>query len=235
MKPRSSNQTNYALTLVEVLVIIAVLTVVAALFLPALATAKRKSSRIGCVNCLKKIGLAYRVWEGDNGDKYPMFVSTTNGGAMELIATGNVAACFQVMSNELSTPKILHCPEDTEHIETNSFAILASSNISYFIGVDVTNDAAPQAILSGDDNFEIGGVPVKSGILKLSWNSPITWGSERHVLNDLPFWTSKQNKLAGNIGFADGSVNQSFNRFEIYSLKSFLHQTGIVTNRLAIP
>ena len=72
MKPRSSNQTSRALTLVEVLVIIAVLVVVAALLLPVLAITKRKSSRIGCVNNLKEIGLSFRVWEGDNGDKYPM-------------------------------------------------------------------------------------------------------------------------------------------------------------------
>jgi competence protein ComGC len=133
MKPRFSNQRNQALTLVEVLVIIAVLAVIAALLLPALAAAKRKHSRIGCVNNLKEIGLAYRVWEGDNGDKYPMFVSVTNGGAMELVVTGNVLVTFLVMSNELSSPTILHCPEDTEHIGTNSFAMLTSSNISYFV------------------------------------------------------------------------------------------------------
>jgi hypothetical protein len=33
----------------------------------------------------------------------------------------------------------------------------------------------PQMILSGDDNFEISGVPVKSGLLELSSNAPISW------------------------------------------------------------
>src|SRR3974377_1288221 len=102
MKLSSSNQRNRALTLMEVLVIIAALVILAAVLLPALAAAKRKSSKINCVSNLKQIVIAFRIWEGDHDDKYPMFVSVTNGGAMELVATGNVTACFQVMSNELS-------------------------------------------------------------------------------------------------------------------------------------
>jgi prepilin-type N-terminal cleavage/methylation domain-containing protein len=217
MKPRSSNQTNRALTLVEVLVVVAILVVIAAMFLSTLAKAKRKPSRIGCVNKLKEIGVAYRVWEGDNGDKYPMFVSVTNGGAMELAATGNVVLCFQVMSNELSTPQLLHCPEDMAHIETNSFAVLASSNISYFVGLDA-RETDPQALLSGDDNFEIGGVPIKSGLLEISSNTPIAWSAARH-------------KWVGNVLLADGSIQMANNPV----LTNALHQTGLATNRLAIP
>jgi competence protein ComGC len=217
MKPRSSDQINRALTLVEVLVVIAILILVAALLLPALAAAKRKHSRINCVNNLKEIGLAYRVWEGDNGDKYPMFVSVTNGGAMELITTGNVVVCFQVMSNELSTPRILHCEEDTEHIEAYSFAKLASSNISYFINIDAT-ETYPQMLLSGDDNFEIGGVPVKSGLLELSTNTPISWTAKRH-------------KFHGNLAIADGSVQQVTQN----GLRQWIQLSSIATNQLAIP
>ncbi len=218
MKLRFSNQRNHALTLIEVLVVIAVLVVLAAILLPIIAVSKKKSSRINCVNNVKEIGLAYRVWEGDNGDKYPMEISVTNGGSMELIATRNVLLTFLVMSNELSTPRILYCSEDTEHIEAYSFAALTSSNISYFIGADVTNETDPQAILSGDDNFEINGVPVKSGLLELSTNALISWTSARH-------------KFAGNIGLADGSVAQ----VTTSGLQNALRQTGFVTNRVAIP
>jgi prepilin-type N-terminal cleavage/methylation domain-containing protein/prepilin-type processing-associated H-X9-DG protein len=216
MKPRFSNQRNHALTLVEVLVVVAILVVIAAIFLPVLAATNRKSSRLGCVNCLKEIGLAYRVWEGDNGDKYPMGISVTNGGSMEMVATGNVVQIFLVMSNELSTPRILHCPEDMAHIETNSFAGLTSSNISYFVGVDA-RETDPQAFLSGDDHFEIGGVPVKSGVLEISSNTPISWAAARH-------------KFAGNILLADGSV-QTINNA---TLTNWTYQTDLATNRLAI-
>src|SRR5271154_3201932 len=226
MKPHFSNQRNHALTLVEVLVVIAVFAVLAAMFLPAIvSTGHSGRQRINCVNNLKEIGLAYRLWAGDNNDKYPMFVSVTNGGAMELIATGNVAACFQVMSNELSTPKILHCPENTEHIATNSFAVLTNSNISYFVGVDA-RETDPQAFLSGDDNFATDDIPVKSGLVQFTTNANVTWASGRHVLYNAHFWTPANDKFWGNIGLADGSVQQ----LTTGGLQKSLQQTG-----LAIP
>jgi len=77
VKLRFSKQTTAALTLVEVMVVIAVLVIAVALILPALAIAKRKTSKIGCVSDLKQVGIAFRLWEGDNNDKYPMAVSLT--------------------------------------------------------------------------------------------------------------------------------------------------------------
>ena len=165
----------------ELVVVICTVALVAALLLPALAAARRKSSRINCVNDLKQNGLAFRIWEGDNGDNYPMKISVTNGGAMELAVGGNVSAIFRVMSNEMSTPKILFCPEDTgRHFATNFTTDLNHQTISYFAGLDA-EDKYPQMLLSGDDNLEVSGVRVRPGILNLSTNAPVEWTEhERH-------------------------------------------------------
>src|SRR5271165_1300080 len=85
-----------AFTLIELLVVIAIIAILAAMLLPALAAAKRKAQKINCVNNLKQVGLAFRIWEGDNGDKYPMSLSSTQGGASEFIGnagnTGHTSA-----------------------------------------------------------------------------------------------------------------------------------------------
>lgn len=182
------------MTLIEVLVVIFVIVVLAAMFLPALAAAKRKQSRIGCVNYLKQIGLSFRVWEGDNGDKLPMEFAATNSDTLKLISSGSSYVLWQTISNELSTPRLLHCPADTEHAEaTNNFSTsFSDANISYFLNLDGTK-VYPQMILTGDDNLAVNGVRVPPGILNLSMNSSVTWTKERH-------------KGVGNIGIADGSV-----------------------------
>ncbi len=218
MKPRFSHQPTAALTLIEVLVVIAVLAVLWALLMPAMDNRPMRIPRLHCINNLKQIGIAYRLWEEDNNGKYPMAVSVTNGGAMELAATGNVAACFQAISNELYMSKILLCPADTRRVWATNFSALNNSNISYFVGLDVTNHTNPQMFLSGDDNFAMSGVPVKSGRLEISTNT-------------LLFWTAARHKFAGNIGLADGSVQQ----LTTDGLRQALQQTGVATNRLAIP
>lgn len=216
MKPHRSHRRNHALTLVEVVVVIASLLIVAAILLPALAPAKRKSSKINCVNNVKQIGLAFRIWAGDNGDKFPMEISVTNGGGMEL-SGGTAWMNYLVMSNELSTPKLLICPQDTDRWAATNFSTDLKLKISYFVGLDA-NQIHPQALLSGDDNFSINGVPVKSGLLNLTANTPIQWTAARH-------------NSAGNVVLADGSVDQ----MTTSGLRRSLHQTGLATNRLAIP
>ena len=94
------------MTLIEVLVVVVMLFVLAAILLPTGPHAGNKARRINCVNNLKQIGLAFRIWQGNNGNKFPMEISTTNADAMKLITSGNAYVLWQMMSNELSTPKI---------------------------------------------------------------------------------------------------------------------------------
>jgi len=201
-----------------------VLAVLAAVFLPALLPPKRIPSGINCINNVKQVGLAFMMWTGDHNEKYPMEISVADGGTMELAATGDVLTTFQIMSNELSTPKILFCPADTIHTITNIWGVnFTARNVSYFIGLDANTNRS-QAFLSGDSNFAIGGVPVKSGLLELPTNAPIAWTAARH-------------KFGGSIGLADGSVGKLNSVLPVSKegLQKVLIQTGLATNRLALP
>ena len=132
MKPSSTSRRLVAFTLIEVLIVLALLITVAMVFLPTIMRPPRiNSSRIYCVNNLKQAGLAFKVWELDNGDRLPFHVPLTIGGAMEAAMAGNPAFVFEVMSNELSTPKILLCPQDQTRRAATNFLTLRSTNLKF--------------------------------------------------------------------------------------------------------
>jgi prepilin-type N-terminal cleavage/methylation domain-containing protein len=65
-----------AFTLVEVLVVIAMIAVLAALLLPALSRAKSLAKRIACVNNVHQITLALHGYADDHADKVTYFTNT---------------------------------------------------------------------------------------------------------------------------------------------------------------
>jgi len=239
MKARPSKHNLRAFTLIELLVIIAIVAI-ACFLIPALVKAPRRYSRINCTNNLKQVALAFKVWAIDNADMFPMAISTngivtnhpasftppipahseTNGpGSKELIPSGLAYVHFQLLSNELSTPKILVCPNDKSKTVATNFAVqFNEKNVSYFVGTDA-QDIYPQMFLSGDRHLAFNGKAISPGLFVLTTNNP-------------PLsWTKANHDMSGNIGLADGSV-QTISSSMLSPLAS---SQGFATNRLAIP
>lgn len=220
MRTSSSNKKpgSNAWTLIELLVIIAVLAILGTMIdfgLPP--SAKRKAIQINCLNNLKQIGLAYHIWAADHNGQFPMAVSVTNGGAMELAST-DAWKSFQLLSNELQIPRILMCPGDSQQIpQATNFSAELKPKISYFIGLDATTNR-PTTWLTGDDNFETNSIRTKSGVVELKANPPPVWSKTRH-------------QRSGNILLADGFVLIVSNT----NIAAQLSRTGLATNRIVIP
>jgi len=204
--------------LTGLLVVISVLALLGCIVLYVLASTHKKTKKIGCTNMLKQCGLAFKVWEGDNNDKMPMAVPVEKGGTKEYTTGADTFRHFQVMSNELGSPKIVKCPNDLQRTYALDFSGLSNQNVSYFVGLDA-KDEFPQRFLAGD-RYLIGESAPENGILKLTPGGHAKWASEIHG-------------NSGNIGFADGSVQSCTSD----GLMSLLQNSGAVTNtwRITLP
>jgi hypothetical protein len=105
--------------------------VLAGMMLPALAEAKGKAQSISCVNNLKQIGLATRIYAADHDGKFPP----------DLLS----------MKSELASPRVLICPINPAAAQAQSLSweSLQPDAVSYdYLGSGKSEtDPDPQAVL----------------------------------------------------------------------------------------
>jgi prepilin-type N-terminal cleavage/methylation domain-containing protein len=244
---RSGKRT--AFTLIELLVVIAIIAILAALLLPALARAKSKAKATACLNNMKQVGLAFRMWADDNGDKFPSQLLEKDGGPQMLVANTTLATApnpypggnqdvmyraFMVLSNELRNPNCLICPLDTIHFAASNWVEQTSAagpggfwmaSVSYTLGAEVTS-IKPKMILSTDSfiTSDNSGVMTFADVSLVPSNPGLNWSA-------VGWFPNYSHRGTGNVALSDGSA-QSYTSSRF---RTALETTGDPNNLLIFP
>ncbi len=197
MRPPFQRWDARGFTLIELLLTLTIILLLISMLLPALNRGHSKIKSLQCRSNLHQTGIAMVFFANSHEDKYPIQVSTNQGGSLEFLASGQAVQGefyfsyrhFLPLASELQNPKLLVCPADLRSPATN-FADLRNTNLSYFVAANPVFMKS-DSILAGDRNL----YPVSNSMARLSQYQPLRWTAEMH-----------QNR--GNVLYADAHVEQ---------------------------
>jgi prepilin-type N-terminal cleavage/methylation domain-containing protein/prepilin-type processing-associated H-X9-DG protein len=139
-------------TLIEILTVVSIIGILAALLLPALSSARERGRRVACMSNLRQIGLAIATYSSDFQNHTP---TADYNYDPAISKTRYLTWNYILVDRGYATPKVFQCPNDRRFPTVqNGWTI---SPCSYGIVVGFNNTAPTDNNHSGPGNYWIAG------------------------------------------------------------------------------
>ena len=195
----STKRTGF--TIVEVLVVAAIVTVLAALLLPALGRAREAARRVVCASNLKEIGVALHLYLQDYNGTFPIAQDpvSTDPYYWLWMGRGWRGLLESYLSREL---RVLYCPSDLKAIERWESTSYGYSMAFYHSPEHLQSMTDPSATYSNP----VPSVPQKLVMVEYPARKAVMgeWLSNHRRVKDDPGWWGWAG--ARNFLFVDGHV-----------------------------
>jgi prepilin-type N-terminal cleavage/methylation domain-containing protein/prepilin-type processing-associated H-X9-DG protein len=107
-------KTSRAFTLVELLAVIGIIAILAAVLLPVLGRTKESARATVCLSNLHQVGIALQIYVQENNNKLPVMRDVSTD---PTVAVSNTFPAIQiVLASPLGNTNVLRCPSDVQHL-----------------------------------------------------------------------------------------------------------------------
>ena len=197
-------------TLIELIVVMAVIAILAAVLLPALSSAKSRAWTARCQSNLRQIGFGLRLYGDDNGGHYPesgdiIYWNQTDPDTLQ-------ASWLQQISPYLQNTNLFRCPANAR------LPVARQSNFNYFNGVRAAFVAAgyQQAAVNSERilypyAYVLSGDTLDFGPLDADKDDYI-YNCVGGMANGTPWLAWRAHTKGQNVAFDDGHVKW-YNRY----------------------
>ena len=121
-----------AFTLVELLVVIAVIVILASILFPVFARARENARRAACQSNMKQLGLAYMQYTQDYDEKLPHIDPSATDAVQDFGNTGSLSNPYRSLQPYAKSTGIYHCPSAVSSTVASYAVVPGVSDASYY-------------------------------------------------------------------------------------------------------
>lgn len=197
-----------AFTLIEILVVVAIIALLAAIIFPVFTRSRETARAIACVSNLKQIGLGLMQYSEDYNGFHP--VAGAAIGWDEIDSATQNHSWMQQMQAYVKNQQIFQCPSDGD----SKYSYFLSARVAYleageFAAMNLKRVQYPTAFVVAGDTFSYTGGFSATDADKDDYSQNCVGGEP----NGTPWIEWRRHNGGQNIAFADGHVKrfQTFN------------------------